>query len=241
MMAEPTTQEKLDVALAALHRCEERGLAGLFALEVMHEVRNPLDALTNLLHLAAGEMDLANVHQYTRDAQDQISSLHEIAGQSLTLARVHQSEKPIDILTLVEAAVKVHHRRIAMKQARIVRDFSSPESITVKAGEIVQVLSNLIGNALDAISNKGIIALRVRRRKDVLCLLIADDGCGISPENARRLFEPFFTTKKDQGNGLGLALSKKILDRHRGSSRVRSSMEAKRRGTCFRLCLPATE
>ena len=58
----------------------------------MHEVRNPLDALTNLLHLAGAETDVATLHQYIRDAEDRILSLHQIAGQSLTLARVTQGE-----------------------------------------------------------------------------------------------------------------------------------------------------
>jgi signal transduction histidine kinase len=237
---EPTTQEKLEAALTALHKCEKRSLAGLFALEVMHEVRNPLDALGNLLHLASGEMNVAVIHAYIRDSLDQISSLHDIAGQSLTLARVTQSDKPVDLLTLVEAAIKVHHRRISMKRTKVLRDFGPTQSITVKAGEIVQVLSNLIGNSLDAIADDGTIALRVSKHGDSLCFLIADNGSGISQANASRLFEPFFTTKQDQGNGLGLALSKKILERHNGSIRVRSSMGAKRRGTSFRICLPVS-
>ena len=237
---EQTTQDKLEAALAALHKCREESLTGLFSLEVMHEIRNPLDALGNLLYLAGQESDLKVIHSLIRDAAEQIATLNQIAGQSLTLARVTQDGSPVNLLSLVDAAVKVHHRRISEKAVNVVRDFGQAESITVKAGEIVQVISNLIGNSLDALSQGGTIALRIRRRRLNICLLITDDGSGISPENSKRLFEPFFTTKADKGNGLGLALSKKILDRHQGTIKVRSSQNAKRRGTSFRICLPAT-
>jgi signal transduction histidine kinase len=102
----------------------------------------------------------------------------------------------------------------------------------------VQVLSNLIGNSLDALSDEGVMSFCIRRRGSYLCLSVADNGKGIDTANMNRLFEPFFTTKKDEGNGLGLALSKKIVERHGGSIGVRSSTVPSRCGTTFRIRLP---
>jgi hypothetical protein len=79
--------EKLEAAVEALRRCEERSLAGQFALEVMHEVRNPLDAIGNLVYLGLAAKDLPQAREYMRAATEHIVSLHQIAGQSLTLTQ----------------------------------------------------------------------------------------------------------------------------------------------------------
>ena len=238
-LMEPTPSEKLASAIEALRRCEERSMAGLFALEVMHEIRNPLDALGSLVYLAAKAQDLALVHDYLRAAQEQIVSLHQIAGQSLALARNAQTATSVDIVSLAEAAIRVHHRRITAKEIHLVRDMCEGAILTVRAGEILQVISNLIGNALDALPQTGTLSIRIRKRFDRMCILVADNGHGISPDNLGRLFQPFFTTRNDQGTGLGLALSKKIVERHGGSLRVRSSIHPGKAGTTFVIGLPA--
>jgi signal transduction histidine kinase len=174
-----------------------------------------------------------------RAAKEQMVSLHQIAGQSLTLARNAQTATPVDIVGLAEAAIRVHHRRITAKDIHLVRDLCDSAILTVRTGEILQVLSNLIGNALDALPQKGTLSIRIRKRIGYIRILVADNGHGISPDNLRRLFQPFFTTKNDQGNGLGLALSIKIIERHQGRIRVRSSIHPGRAGTAFMVYLPA--
>jgi signal transduction histidine kinase len=235
---EPTPSEKLASAIEALRRCEEQSMAGLFALEVMHEIRNPLDALGSLVYLAADAQSLTLVHEYMRAAKEQIISLHQVAGQSLTLARNAQTATSVDMAGLAEAALRVHHRRITSMQIQLVRDMRDGAVLTVRTGEILQVISNLIGNALDALPQRGTLSIRVRKRFDRIRLVVADNGHGISPDNLGRLFQPFFTTKNDQGNGLGLALSRKIVERHGGSIRVRSSIHPGKAGTTFMVDIP---
>lgn len=235
---EPTASERLDIAISALKKCEERSLAGQFALEMMHEIRNPLDLIGNLVHLAGRTDNPEVIRQYLREAEEQILAVYQIAAQGLTLARGDQTARSIDLFQLAEAAIRVHHRRAQSKRIHIKRDLGRSEMVTVRPGEIVQVLSNLIGNSLDAIADGGTIALRIRRRGDFLCMCISDNGHGISKDNLTRLFQPFFTTKNDEGNGLGLALSKKIIDRHGGSISVRSCTKPFRCGTTFCVCLP---
>jgi signal transduction histidine kinase len=236
---EPTLSEKLTLTVDALRRCEERSMAGIFALEVMHEIRNPLDALGSLVYLAADAQDLALSREYMRAANEQIVSLHQIAQQSLTLARNTETATPVDIVGLAEAAIRVHHCRITAKQIHLVRDLCGGAILTMRTGEILQVLSNLIGNALDALPQKGTLSIRIGKRFDYIRILVADNGHGISPDNLGRLFQPFFTTRNDQGNGLGLALSRKIVERHGGSIRVRSSIHPGKAGTTFLVDIPA--
>ena len=105
--------------------------------------------------------------------------------------------------------------------------------------ELLQVLSNLIVNALDALPSKGQLSLRLRRRGSGVHIVIADNGHGIKAEHSDRIFQPFFTTKGERGTGLGLALSRAIVERHRGKISMRSSVQPGRSGTMFRIRLPA--
>ncbi len=106
-------------------------------------------------------------------------------------------------------------------------------------GEILQVVSNLIVNALDALPADGTLTLRLRKRTNSIQMLIADNGHGIPAKHAAFIFEPFFTTKAERGTGIGLALSKKIVERHGGRIWVRSSVRVGKSGTTFRISLPA--
>jgi signal transduction histidine kinase len=109
----------------------------------------------------------------------------------------------------------------------------------VYPGQILQVLSNLIGNAVDALEGEGYLDLIVRQRKGRVEIVIADNGVGIPKADIARVFEPFFSTKGTKGTGLGLSLSKKIIERHHGSIRMNSSSGPERTGTVFRISLPA--
>jgi len=100
-------------------------------------------------------------------------------------------------------------------------------------------VSNLIVNALDAIAEDGTVHLRVRKCGGKVRIVVADNGHGITRENAAQLFQPFFTTKGGRGTGLGLCVSKRIIDHHNGTIRVRSSVRPGRSGTAFQISLPA--
>jgi signal transduction histidine kinase len=116
--------------------------------------------------------------------------------------------------------------------------------ITAVAGELRQVFSNLLSNSLDAIDPKGTIQLRVstgaafKNGERFVRVTVADNGKGISAGSRQHLFEPFFTTKGTVGTGLGLWVSKQIVDKHGGTIRMRSSSDGVRRGTVFSVVLP---
>jgi signal transduction histidine kinase len=104
---------------------------------------------------------------------------------------------------------------------------------------MLQVISNLLKNALDALPHNGVLCLRLRKRLGHIHFLIADNGHGIPAEHRNNIFKPFFTTKEDRGNGLGLSLSREIVERHRGKIHMRTSVHPDRSGTTFRISLPA--
>jgi signal transduction histidine kinase len=106
--------------------------------------------------------------------------------------------------------------------------------VHVIAGEIKQVLANLIANAIDATPAGGIVETSVLRFEDAVEIAVSDTGCGISEANRKHLFEPFFTTKADVGTGLGLWVSKGIVEKHGGSLLVDDAAET---GTTFRVRL----
>ena len=231
---------RISMATEALRKSEERAIAGQFALEMVHEIKGPLEALGHLTYLALEDIDdPKKVRNYLQLAEEQMELLRQVTSQTLGFARSSLSAKPIEAVALAEAALRIHQRTITAKKIRLIKELAENVVAEVHTGEILQVLSNLIVNALDALPENGTLRLRLSRRYGKVHFLIADNGHGIPAEHLTRVFQPFFTTKEDRGTGLGLALSKKIIERHRGSIRIRSSVRPGRSGTAFRVSLPA--
>jgi len=120
-----------------------------------------------------------------------------------------------------------------------------PETVAVP-GELRQLFANLLSNSIDAVPTDGTIRVRVSqgrefnsKRRAGARITIADSGPGIDPLHRSRIFEPFFTTKKEVGTGLGLWVSKGIVERHGGNIRLRSRTIPGRSGTVFSIFLPS--
>ncbi len=225
----------------ALQRAHARATAGLLALEVMHEIRNPLEALGYLTYLALEEADKPEqVRKYMRLAEEQMATLNHIASQTLSLAGPAQSPKVTDLVELAEAAVRIHQRTIDSKSIHLVKSLSRDMIAEVHTGQILQVISNLIANAVDALPAEGTLHLRLRKHANQVHVIIADNGHGIPVEHLEKIFDPFFTANKVSGTGLGLALSKRIIDHHQGRIRMRSSVRQGKSGTTFKVSLPVT-
>jgi signal transduction histidine kinase len=224
----------------ALRKAEEQATAGLLALELMHEIRNPLEAIGNLTYLATEEAENSEaVKRYMCRAEEQLATLNHITSNTLGFARGSQTPQQICLSTLAEAALRIHQRRMWAKQIHIVKDLPENLVVVVYTTEMLQVISNLIVNSLDALSLDGTLYLRLRRRNGEIHFVIADNGHGIPAENIAQVFEPFFTTKKNLGTGLGLALSKRIVEHNQGKISLRSSVRPGRSGTTFKISLPA--
>jgi len=112
--------------------------------------------------------------------------------------------------------------------------------------ELRQVFLNLVGNAVQAMPSGGTLGVTVReatdwsRQRRGTVISILDSGVGINPEDAKRLFQPFFSTKSTKGTGLGLWISKGIVQKYDGSLSCRSIRTKSGSSTCFRVFLPVT-
>ena len=230
----------LSVAAEAVRLAEQRAIAGQLALEMMHEIKNPLETLGHLTFLTLAEAeDPDSVKRYMRLAEEQMDLLRQAASETLGFARTTHHPRAIAVSTLAEAALRIHQRTIDTKRIHLVKQLPRDIVANVHTGEMLQVFSNLIVNALDALPAEGTLSFRVRSSHGRVHFVIADNGHGVAEEHVPRIFEPFFTTKEDCGNGLGLALSKKIVERHSGTLRMRSSVRPGSSGTVFRVSIPA--
>jgi signal transduction histidine kinase len=217
-----------------------RAIAGQLALETMHEIRNPLEALNNLLYLSVRNAAHPKIAMdYVLLAQEQMGTLIELSTPSLPFSNPAKSHRSICLVALAEAAVRVHKRKIMGNRINLVKDFPDGLLIQANRGELLQVVSNLVANALDALPQEGTIRMRLRRGQDRAHIVIADSGQGIPKPDLATIFTPFYSTKGEHGTGLGLAISKRIVEQHNGKIQVRSSVASGNCGTTFRISLPA--
>jgi signal transduction histidine kinase len=231
--------ERLRKAEEALQRSERLAVASRFAGAVMHEVNNPLEALTNLVYLTkAAPHDAPAVIANMEIADSQLARLSEITRKTLAFYREQVEAKDFDLVEIAESALLIHSRRAQHQKVEIRKQINGPAKARVFAGEILQVVSNLIINALDAVPETGgILSLRVRSHKGKVHISVTDNGSGISKSMSKVMFEAHQTTKS-HGTGLGLWLSKSIAERHEGTITYRSEARFGKTGTTFRLTLP---
>lgn len=223
-----------------VHRYRGLAAAGQFAAVVMHEINGPLEAITNLNYLLQQDADNAGlVRQYSQLIDEQIRNLISLSRQTLSFYRSPETREVVAISTLAEAALRVHQKKILAKQIQIRRSLPSDITAEVNPGDLLQVISNLVANAVDALQIEGILQVRVKRCLQEVRIIVADNGSGIPDPIRARIFDPFFTTKRERGTGIGLAISKSIVEKHQGRIRTRSSTRTQRSGTMFRISLPS--
>jgi signal transduction histidine kinase len=230
---------RLKIAEESLQRYEKLAIAGRYAGAVMHEVNNPLEAIGNLVYLtknAAGDPD--QVRKHMQVVESQLARLGEITRKSLSFYRDGAEPKAFDLVAIAEAAIRLHLQRLPVGRVTIDKQFPEAVSVHGREGEILQVLSNLFLNALDALPEQDAkFRLRIRVVGKRVHMAIADNGHGIPTALRSSLFLPYATGKR-KGTGVGLWLSKQIMDRHNGTIRFRSSQRVGNSGTFFLLTIP---
>jgi signal transduction histidine kinase len=204
----------------------------------MHEINNPLEAISNLTYLVGRAADDAGkVKNYIDMIEEQLDHVRRIARQTLKFYKQGEPES-VDLVGLAKAALRLHDRNIAAKRLTLRTDLRTEAHALAHPGDMLQVVSNLLINALDALPEEGTLYLRVRQSNNEVHVTVADNGHGIPRAAMDKIFNPFFTTKKEHGTGLGLAISRSIIERHKGRIRMRSSVRRNRSGTVFRISLP---
>jgi PAS domain S-box-containing protein len=231
----------------ALLRTEKLAAVGRLASSIAHEINNPLESVTNLLFLAKSSAIDPQALEYLTLAEQELSRASAITTQTLRFHR--QSSRPVHVTVddLLGNVLAILRGRFL--NANVTLDVRKRTNRTILCfdGEIRQVIYNLLVNAADAMHDRGgRLLLRAREAhhhptdRPGLVLTVADTGSGMSPETLSRLFEPFYSTKGVAGTGLGLWISKEIIDRHQGVLRVRSSQHPTHSGTVFTIFLPST-
>ncbi len=231
-----------------LLQSEKLNAVGRLASSIAHEINNPLEAVTNLIFLAQRAAVDPTTKEYLSTAEIELRRVSAIANQTLQFHRQPTSPGPVTATSLIDATLPLYQARISNARVKIERRDRARRPVTCLDGEIRQVLSNLIGNAIDAMSQTDrrlLIRSREstnwRTRQRGVTLTIADTGSGMSHDTIVRIFEPFFTTKGNKGTGLGLWLSREITERHRGSLKVKSRHATRGSGTVFVLFLPCED
>jgi PAS domain S-box-containing protein len=225
----------------ALRRSEQLSAAGRLAASIAHEINNPLEAVTNLLYLAKMNEKVTGHTKTLLDLADkELQRLSHIAARSLKFYRQRTKPSLTSLEELVDSVLFFHETVIDTRTINLERRYRPAKQVFCLAGEIQQVITNLIANSLDAVSRHGRLIVAVRPARDRnsregVAVTIADNGSGIDRAILDRLFQPFVTTKDEAGTGLGLWVSKGILEKHQARIAVRSKPG---RGTVFRLFLP---
>jgi PAS domain S-box-containing protein len=234
-------QKKLE---AIVHTSERLASVGRLAATVAHEINNPLEAVTNYVYLAKQHPDLPpKVKQYLDSAEASLARVAHIAQQTLGFYREDFQPTKLVIPQVIDDVLAIYERKLKYKRLNIDRRIDRDLTVSGFEGELKQMVSNLITNAFDACPDGGkiIIAARATRQlpphRHGICITVADNGAGISNQDKLNLFTPFFTTKKSLGTGLGLWITKELLEKRCGQIRFRSR-DSYPSGTVMSLYIP---
>ena len=232
-------------AQKALIQNEKLAAVGRLSASIAHEINNPLAAVTNLLYLARLASASIEVQHYLDRADSELRRISAITNQTLSFSKQSANFKPISPTELVDGVVNIYQSRLSNGRVRVELRIRAAHSVTCCEGEIRQVLSNLVSNAIEFMqSSGGRLLLRSRcsthwsSGRKGLSITVADTGTGIHPDVRKKIFEPFFTTKGQSGTGLGLSVSLDIVARHGGSLRIRSRQAPNHSGSVFTMFLP---
>ncbi len=237
------TDRKL--AEVALIRSEKLASVGRMAATIAHEINNPLEAVMNVLFLARGSEGLSPaVRQYLDLADEELRRISHITHQALGFYRESSIATHVSLGALIDSVVDLLRNKIKAKHVCLEKQYRRQVQVVGVTGELRQVFANLLTNSLDAIAEHGRITVRVSATLSAsngrhgMRVTMADNGVGIQRTALPHIFEPLFTTKGSLGTGLGLWVTKQIIDKHAGSIRVQSRTAGPRRGTTFSVVLP---
>ena len=230
-------------AEAALLEKEKLAATGRLAASLAHEVNNPLEAITNLAYLISRHPGLdKDAQAYADGLLREAQRAADIAHRTLSFYKEAAQTSPTDVAELLRQTLEVKRNKLAQKNIKTDVMVSDAPIIQAYKGELRQVFENLIENAIDAVQPGGLIRIRTRTvgssGADRLVVSISDSGSGIPREIQKKVFDAFYTTKEFKGSGLGLWVSRSIMQKHRGTIRVRSSFDPKWKGTMFLVTLP---
>jgi PAS domain S-box-containing protein len=227
-----------------LRKTEKLAAASRLAATVAHEINNPLEAVGNLIWLAKATPGLPpEAVAHLQLAEQELDRVSHITRQTLGFYRESGTFETVEVSKLVESVLKIFDNKVRNKRIRLETQLEQCE-VRGRMGELRQLVSNLVSNAIDAVAPGGSLKLGTSciatQDGSAIQISVEDDGPGLDPRHAGQIFEPFFTTKRDVGTGLGLWVSKQIVERHGGSIHA-EPRGRELKGAHFTVLLPVGE
>jgi PAS domain S-box-containing protein len=235
-----TERKRLEQSLL---QAEKIAATGRMAASIAHEINNPLESVLNLIYLARTNIsDHEDAVDFLTTAESELIRVSHIAKQTLGYYREHSAAVEVPLSGLVTDTLKIYQPKLTAADIRVETKFKSSRPIVLRKGEMMQVISNLVTNAVYAMPAGGTLTATVEeateRDREGLLLSIEDTGEGIPAENMKRIFEPFFTTRNSIGTGIGLWIAKQFIEGHDGRIAVESTVGSVSHGTKMSIFLP---
>lgn len=238
-----TDIEDIKRAQADLLRAGKLASAGKLAASIAHELNNPLGAAMNLVYLARQESNVQSKDEYLAGVDLELSRASHLANRCLSIYRGGTSRSPVSLDHLVDDTFAAFETAAASRNIKIVREIQGAGAVFGSPDELRQVFINLVSNAIDATSDNGTVNVRLtyphaEAETPEVQLIVADSGAGIPEAMKKFVFDAFFTTKGEAGTGLGLWVTRNIIENHGGTVRIRSSARPEHHGTVVSVRLP---
>ena len=223
-------------------QAEKIAATGRMAATIAHEINNPLEAVMNLLYLLRPKIADEEGINYLSAAESELARVAHIAKQTLGYYREHASASPASLKEIAEHALMIYEPRCTAAGITIEQSLLPSRKVVLRRGEMMQVVSNLIANAINAMPSGGTLSVSVCDTAfpaEGVELTIADNGVGIPADILPKVFDAFFTTRATVGTGIGLFVAKQFVEGHGGRITINSNIETERHGTSIRVFLPA--
>ncbi len=239
--------KKVEDTFHHLNKIEEQSflasrlaLLGEIASSIGHEIKNPLFVVRHYVGKLVTEKNPEEREHIHDTVSKNIDRIYKIVKSLSTQSREasHDSVEKVSISSVLEDALEMFAPKIKYGNINIAKDLKFDGVIHCRSAAISQVIANLLSNAIDAVSEAETKSIRIESGRDDegIFLRIIDSGDGVSPNMSDKIFESFMTTKKQgKGSGLGLPISRKIMEEHQGSLSLNSAISP----SCFELRFPA--
>lgn len=226
----------------AVRRSEKLAATGRLAATIAHEIKNALDTLLNLVYLIEQNSALEpEMKEMLGAAREEVSRIAVITRNTLALQRETAFPVSLTLAEVVDGVCRMFESAIAQKRIRLERNYEITGQMIGFPGELRQVFTNLIANAVDALDEDGRLTVTISGTDNAFRVSVTDNGPGIAPEHLEKVFAPFFTTKGEKGTGVGLWVTRRIVEEMGGRVDVSSSTRPGRRGTSFTVTLPRAQ
>ncbi len=238
ILRDVSTRKRVEQALL---QAEKIAATGRMAATIAHEINNPLEAVMNLIYLLRPMIANPEAINYFQSVETELGRVSHIAKQTLGYYRENAAASCALIGEIVLHAITIYEPRCIAAGIEIKKTINSSRKIMLRRGEVMQVVSNLIMNAIYAMQVGGVLSISVEDTEgspDGIVLTVKDDGVGIAEADLPRVFEAFFTTRSTVGTGIGLFVAKQFVEGHGGQIVIESSRGGENHGTTVRVVLP---